>query len=111
MFSNYISHHLDIFKNENLLDNVVSRIYRNLELLEFSSEMNLDLLSELVYSLESLRLFNCINSDEMILSLAKYLFPEKVVQKLRSIKGTSTPNRRSKHMMVNRTTGETVYTL
>ena len=111
MFSNYISHHLDVFKNENLLDSLVSRIYRNLEFLEFSSDMNLDLLSELVYSLESLRLFNCINSDEMILSLAKFLFPEEVVNKLKSIKGTSIPSRRSKHMMVNRSTGETVYTL
>ena len=109
MFTNYINHHLDIFKNENLLDNIVSRIYRNLELLEFSSDMNLDLLSELVYSLESLRLFNCINSDEMVIALAQHLFPEKVVNKLKSIKGTSSPSKRSKHMMVNKITGETVY--
>ena len=111
MFSNYISHHLDIFKNQHLLENVVSRIYRNLELLEFSSDMNLDLLTELVYSFESLKLFNCINSDEMILTLAKHLFPEEVVNKLKNIKGTSSPGRRSKHMMVDRITGETVYSI
>ena len=111
IFSNYINHNFDINKNHNLLDNVVSRIYRNLKLLNFLEDMNLDLLTELVYSIESLRLFNCINSKEMILTLAKYLFPEEVERKLLNNEEINGSSIRSKHMMVNRITGETVYIL
>ncbi len=111
IFSNYINYNSNIQKTHNLLENIVSRIYRNLEILNFLEDMNLDLLSELVYSIESLRLFNCINSEEMILSLVKHLFPVEVERKLLNSEKIKGSNVRSKHMMVNRITGETVYTI
>ena len=110
IFLNYMRSTLDKLKDYNLLGNIISRIYRNLEILDFSAEMNFDLLSELFYSLESLKLFNCIETKEMIIHLAKFLFPQEVVDKVTSTKELITPKKaRFRHLKVNKTTGETIY--
>ncbi|KKM26148.1 hypothetical protein LCGC14_1587570, partial [marine sediment metagenome] len=41
---------------------------------------------ELFYSCESLKLFNCIETKEMIIHLARYLFPEEIVKKISTSK-------------------------
>ncbi|MFX0104237.1 MAG: hypothetical protein ACFE75_01945, partial [Candidatus Hodarchaeota archaeon] len=79
LFSHFMNNTLVKLQDYDLLKNIVSRIYRNLELLDFSVDTNYDLISELFYSIESLKLFNCIETKEMIIHLAKYLFPEEVV--------------------------------
>ncbi|MCK4780638.1 MAG: hypothetical protein KAT57_10640, partial [Candidatus Lokiarchaeota archaeon] len=71
LFCHYMSNSLEKLKDYDLLKNIVSRIYRNLELLDFSVDTNYDLVSELFYSIESLKLFNCIETKEMIIHLAK----------------------------------------
>ena len=107
LFSNYVNQNLDKLKSSNILDNIVSKIYRNLEFLDFSKDMNMDLLTELFYSVESLRLFNCIKLKENIIHLVKYLFPEEIENKI--LNKTIKLKVRSKYLIVNRTTGETNY--
>lgn len=112
IFSYYINNNLEKLKSlttGNLLDNLVSKIYRNLEFLEFSEYMNMDLLSELFYSIESLRLFNCIKLKENTLHFARYLFPKEVEIKILNYIETNSSRMRSKYLIVNRITGETDY--
>ncbi|MFX1391667.1 MAG: hypothetical protein ACFE9Z_16500, partial [Promethearchaeota archaeon] len=51
LFCHYMNSSLEKLKDYNLLNNIVSRIYRNLELLDFSEDTNYDLVSELFYSI------------------------------------------------------------
>jgi hypothetical protein len=109
LFCHYMSGTLEKLKEYSILNNVVSRIYRNLELLDFSIDTNFDLISELFYSLESLKLFNCIETKEMIIHLAKYLFPPELVQRILDSKELIRYKAKFRHLKVNRITGETIY--
>ncbi len=109
IFCHYMSNSLEKLRDYDHLNNIVSRIYRNLELLDFSVDTNYDLVSELFYSIESLKLFNCIETKEMIIHLAKYLFPEEIVNSISSSKETIREKAKFRHLKVNRITGETIY--
>ncbi len=109
VFCNYMRSSLDKLKEFGLLESIISRIYRNLELIEFSEDTNFDLISELLYSFENLKLFNCIETQEMILKMAKYLFPPEVGEKLSSSSELNRIQARFRHLKVNRITGETFY--
>ncbi|MFX1413633.1 MAG: hypothetical protein ACFFA2_07300 [Promethearchaeota archaeon] len=112
IFSNYINNNYDKLKsllNPNILDKIVSRIYRNLEFLEFSGDMNIDLLSELFYSIESLRLFNCIKIKEFTMLLTKYMFPETIERKISRTIGINGSKTRSKYLTIDKITGESYY--
>ncbi|MFX1497603.1 MAG: hypothetical protein ACFFBH_08765 [Promethearchaeota archaeon] len=109
IFLNYMRNTLDNLKDYDLLDSIITRIYRNLELINFSSETNHDLVSEIFYSVESLKLFNCIETKEMITHLVKYLFPQEVVDKIVNSEKITETEARFKHLKVNRISGETVY--
>jgi hypothetical protein len=71
--------------------------------------MNFDLISELFYALEILKLFNCIETRHMIIQLAKYLFPPEVVEKVSLNMELIKTQARFRHLKVNRITGETYY--
>jgi len=109
LFLNYFRDTLEKLEKYPLLDNIISRIFRNLEILDFCSETNNDLISELFYSCESLKLLNCIENKEMIIHLTKYLFPNQVKENI--IKSEKFPQSDAKfrHLKVNKTTGETIY--
>ena len=109
LFNHYMNNTLDKLKEYDILNNVVPRIYRNLELLDFSIDTNFDLISELFYSLESLKLFNCIETKEMIIHLAKYLFPPELVKRIIDSKELIRNKAKFRHLKVNRVTGETIY--
>ena len=109
LFCNYMRNTLEKVKEYDLLSSIISRIYRNLELLEFSADMNFDLISELFYALEILKLFNCIETRHMIIQLAKYLFPPEVVEKISLNMELIKTQARFRHLKVNRITGETYY--
>ncbi len=109
LFSHYMNNTLEKLKDYDLLNNIVSRIYRNLELLDFSIDTNYDLVSELFYSCESLKLFNCIETKEMIVHLTKYLFPQEIVETISSSKEIIRAQAKFRHLKVNRITGETIY--
>ncbi|MFX0083460.1 MAG: hypothetical protein ACFE94_17065 [Candidatus Hodarchaeota archaeon] len=109
LFHHYMNNTLEKLREYDILDNIVSRIYRNLELLDFSIDTNFDLVSELFYSLESLKLFNCIETKEMIIHLAKFLFPQEIVEKISTSKEIIRSKAKFRHLKVNRITGETVY--
>ncbi|MFX1567810.1 MAG: hypothetical protein ACFFCV_05515 [Promethearchaeota archaeon] len=109
LFCHYMSNSLEKLRDFELLKNIVSRIYRNLELLDFSVDTNYDLVSELLYSLESLKLFNCIETKEMIMHLAKYLFPQQVYDVILGSKEATRGKAKFRHLKVDRITGETIY--
>ncbi|MFX1478019.1 MAG: hypothetical protein ACFFCI_07790 [Promethearchaeota archaeon] len=109
LFNHFMNNTLDKLIEYDILRNVISRIYRNLELLDFSIDTNYDLVSELFYSLESLKLFNCIENKEMIIYLAKYLFPPDVVEKISRSNELIRNIVKFKHLKVNKETGETIY--
>jgi hypothetical protein len=111
LFFNYMKNTLEKLKDLDLLDMIVSRIYRNLEILNFSGDTNYDLISEIFYSIESLKLFNCIETKLMIISLAKYMFPKEVIDKISNSEEIKTDQTTAKfrHFKVNRITGETIY--
>jgi hypothetical protein len=111
LFSHYMRNTLNKLADIDLLQIVVSRIYRNLEILDFSRDTNNDLVSELFYSIEVLKLLNCIETKEMILSLANYMFPKEVVDKISSGEEINTDQTTAKfrHFKVNKITGETMY--
>jgi len=109
LFCNYMRNTLEKLKDYALLNNIVSRIYRNLELIDFSVDTNYDLVSELFYSVESLKLFNCIETKQMIIHLAKFLFPEEIFNKISSSEEIISTTARFRHLKVNKITGETIY--
>ncbi len=109
LFNHYMNNTLEKLKDYDILSSIISRIYRNLELLDFSIDTNYDLISETFYSLESLKLFNCIETKEMIIHLAKYLFPQEVVEKISISKEIIRGNTEFRHLKVDRVTGETIY--
>ncbi|TET57237.1 MAG: hypothetical protein E3J52_10725 [Promethearchaeota archaeon] len=109
LFSYFMNNSLEKLKDYDLLSNIVSRIYRNLEFLDFSTDTNYDLVSELFYSIESLKLFNCIETKEMIIHLAKYLFPQEIVDAISISKENIREKAKFRHLKVNRITGETIY--
>ncbi len=109
LFCNYMKNSLDKLKDYDLLGSIVSRIYRNLEILDFTIDTNYDLVSELFYSIESLKLFNCIETKQMIIHLAKFLFPQIVVDTILKSEEIPQTTTRFRHLKVNRITGETIY--
>lgn len=110
LFCNFMRGSLEKLKDHNLLEHIVSRIYRNLEILNFSQDTNYDLLSEIFYSCESLKLLNCIETKQMIIHLAKFLFPQEIVDKISAIDNISmATTAKFRHLKVNRITGETIY--
>ena len=108
LFLSYMLNNLDKIKDYDILDNIISKIYQNLEILQFSSDMNHDLVSELFYSCESLKLLNCIETIQMKTCLARYLFPSEIVDKIREEDDINRSNARFRHHKVSRITGETI---
>ncbi|MHA1763136.1 MAG: hypothetical protein ACTSYC_05160 [Promethearchaeota archaeon] len=109
LFCNYMQNALEDLKSVKFIDTIISRIYRNLEIVDFSETVNYDLISEIFYSLESLKLFNCIETKEMILHLAQALFPKEVVNKIRQREKIGRSSAKFRHFKVDRITGETIY--
>lgn len=109
LFCNYMRNNLEKLKDHDILGGIVSRIYRNLEIVDFSAETNFDLFSELFYSFESLKLFNCIETKQMIIHLAKFLFPQEIVEKISQERDIEVSKTKFRHLKVNKITGETIY--
>jgi hypothetical protein len=110
LFFNYMINTLEKLKDIPILELIITRIYRNLEILNFSQDTNYDLVSEIFYSIECLKLLNCIETKESIIRLTKYLFPREIFEKISSIEKISIESKaRFRHFKVNRITGETIY--
>ncbi len=109
LFLSYMRDTLNKLKNYDILDSIVSRIYRNLEIIDFCLDTNYDLVSEIFYSCESLKLFNCIESKEMIYHMAKYLFPEEILKNGLFDKKIDRGKTKFRHFKVNKTSGDTIY--
>lgn len=66
-------------------------------------------MSEIFYSCESLKLFNCIETKEMIFHLARYLFPEGILENGLFKRGIDRKAAKFRHLKVNKLTGQTIY--
>jgi len=109
LFNAYMRDELEYLKKYKILDSVVERIYRNLEIIDFCRNTNFDLISEIFYSCESLKLFNCIETKEMIYHLARYLFPQEILENGLFSKEIDRKKAKFRHLKVNKLTGQTIY--
>jgi len=109
IFYHYMMEKIDNLQDNVLLDNIISRIYRNIELLTFSEDTSYDLVSELFYSCESLKLLNCIEKKSVVIHLGRYLFPEEIYKEIENTQDFEFDKENFRHLGVNRTTGETIY--
>jgi hypothetical protein len=110
LFFNYMINTLEKLKDIPILELIITRIYRNLEILNFSQDTNYDLVSEIFYSIECLKMLNCIETKELIIRLTNYLFPREIFEKISSIEKVSIESKaRFRHFKVNRITGEMIY--
>ncbi|TXT59460.1 MAG: hypothetical protein BAJALOKI1v1_1420002 [Promethearchaeota archaeon] len=109
LFHHYMRDEIEQLKDKNLLRNIIDRIYRNLEVLDFSEDTSYDLLSELFYSCESLKLLNCIEEKAMLLHLAKYLFPQEISDAIENSTDFTFDKTNFRHLGVSKRTGETIY--
>ncbi|NVM18346.1 MAG: hypothetical protein HWN80_11570 [Candidatus Lokiarchaeota archaeon] len=109
VFCNYMRNTLNKLKDYDLLESTISKIYRNLEILEISEDTNFDLISELIYSYEILKLFNCIETPQLIIKMANYLFPPEVAEKISASPELNKTQARFRHLKVNKLTGEIMY--
>lgn len=109
VFYEYMMNRLHDIRDYNLLNNIVNRIYRNLEILTISEKTNFDLISELFYSCETLKLMNCIKDECTMEQLAKYLFPNKVADKVLIKHQINSNELKIRNLRVDKITGELVH--
>lgn len=110
LFYKYMRNSLEGLQTQKILDNIISRIYRNLQLIDFSEDINYDLLTELFYACQSLQLLNCIENESMVELLAKHLFPTRVLQKF--IDSDETPtfnNSKLFELKISKDTGDLIH--
>ncbi len=108
IFYNYVNNSMDNLKDVNLIEDIVMKIHRNLEILTINEDTNRDLLSELIYSFESLKLLNCIKSKESILHIIKYLFPERIYNEIENLENYSELDCCFPQPIINKKTGEVI---
>ncbi|MBD3339207.1 MAG: hypothetical protein GF353_08855 [Candidatus Lokiarchaeota archaeon] len=109
IFYHYMRDELDELEEYVLLENIVTRVHRNLDILYFSKETNYDLFSEIFYSCESLKLFNNINSKLMIIKLARFLFPTDIEEEIKQTELKIEKGEHFRHFHIDKTTGETIH--
>ncbi|TXT61599.1 MAG: hypothetical protein BAJALOKI2v1_20052 [Promethearchaeota archaeon] len=111
ILSYYMREDVKKLKKYDFIDRIISRIYRNLEILVISEETNYDLVSEIFYSCETLRLLNCIEMKNVLVHLVNHLFPSEVCNKLNECKELAEItefNDYCRHVKVNKITGEKI---
>ncbi|MBD3215796.1 MAG: hypothetical protein GF311_24515 [Candidatus Lokiarchaeota archaeon] len=79
LFCKHMLDELDHFNTKQVLDKIISRIFRNLEITDLSKDINFDLITELYYACESLQLLNCLDTMQMTELLGKNLFPNEII--------------------------------
>ncbi len=110
LFYKYMRNNLNGLQTLKILDKLISRIYRNLQLIDFSKDINYDLLTELYYACESLQLLNCIDNEEMVELLGQHLFPNDIINKIKSIKRKpSLKHSKLSELKISKETGEIIY--
>lgn len=108
LFCKHMLDELDHFNTKKVLDKIISRIFRNLEITDLSKDINYDLITELYYACESLQLLNCLDIMQMTELLGKNLFPGEIVDPILN-NGRSRINEdetRLRKIRVSKSTGE-----
>lgn len=105
LFIHYMRNSLKIFENTNFIENIIQKIYRNLTFLKFEEDINFDLVSEIFYSCESLKLLNCIETKETLSQLSKYLFPDYITDKIDKIGSLPKNNIKYRYFKIDKITG------
>ncbi len=109
MLCNYMQSTMNILKDYDLIDKLISRIFRNLGILVFTEETNYDLLSEIFFSCEALKLLNCGESITALIHLVKYLFPQDVLDKILIRGNKFKQDIKFNNLKISRLTGENLH--
>ncbi|MCK4281339.1 MAG: hypothetical protein KAX10_04420 [Candidatus Lokiarchaeota archaeon] len=105
LFIHYMRDSLKILENTNYLESIIQKIYTNLMFLKFTEDVNFDLVSEIFYSCESLKLLNCIETKETLVQLSKYLFPDYITNKIARIGTLPKNNIKYRYFKIDKKTG------
>jgi len=107
-FTYYMRGLLKDLENTNYVGSIIEKIYTNLTFIEFSEDINFDLISELFYSCESLKLLNCVETKETLTQLSNFLFPEYVTEKIKNLNSIPKENIRFRYYRIEKITGHTI---
>ncbi len=102
----YISNNLEKIKNSTLFLSLLKIIYRNLEIITFNENLNIDLLSELLYALESLKLMNSTDIPLYSTFIGQYIFPEAVIKLINPKRNINPESFKIRIYRVDKVTGE-----
>ncbi|MHA1149685.1 MAG: hypothetical protein ACTSR8_15725 [Promethearchaeota archaeon] len=80
-FCFYMRNSLKHLKDINIINSLLSIIYRNLQIVNLNHKMNYDLISEIFYACEGLKLINCIEHETTLEHLLSALFPKDILNK------------------------------
>ncbi len=108
LFIYYMRNKLRELENTKFLKNVLGKIYRNLNFLKFAKNINFDLISEIFYSCESLKLLNCIETKETLTQLSQFLFPDYVTNIVVNSKALPKNNIKYRYWKIEKVTGHTI---
>ncbi len=104
LFYFYASNDLNKLEGSSIFQSIVNILSKNLELINFNENISVDLLKELLYSLESLELINCFNLSTNSMLVYQYLFPIKFTTILQKRKITL-EDFKGKKYRIDKTTG------
>ncbi|TXT61584.1 MAG: hypothetical protein BAJALOKI2v1_20037 [Promethearchaeota archaeon] len=110
VFGKYMRENLQEIEKINILEYLVPRIYRNLEILSFSGETNYDLFSETFYSCETLKLMSCIESREFLIQIIDFMLPSVVKEEIKKAESIKCEDKKFRSLKVDKNTGRTIYT-
>jgi len=108
LFIHYMRDKLRELENTNFLENFLGKIYRNLNFLKFAKEINFDLISEIFYSCESLKLLNCIETKETLTQLSQFLFPDYITNEVAKIRALPKNNIKYRYFKIEKVTGHSI---
>lgn len=108
IFIYYMRGLLKDIENFNFIDSILEEIYTTLAFIQFSEDINFDLISELFYSCESLKLLNCIETKETLTQLSNYLLPDYVTEKIKNSFSLSRDKIQFRYYKIERISGHTI---
>ena len=110
IFHYYGAGSLKKLKNFDIVERLVSKIHRNLTIFILDEDISADIISELVYSFESLKLLNCISTKDSYSHLINYILPNQVASQLTQNFKQYSEISNCKELKINKITGDLIVT-
>ena len=106
IFHYYGTGSLKNLENFDIINTLVKKIHQNLTILILNDETSNDIISELVYSFECLKLLNCINTKESFSHLVNYFLPNQAIAQIQQDLEQIPEISNCKQLKINKITGD-----